>query len=689
MTQLFPQGVKGLADSKWSGVLGSAYRLVGLDFHSKPGLIRVAQALAKDSSTTIDGLCKVGLPVSDGSKLWFSSESGKIWRESSGTYTLIHTIDTNADFLGDTISSTLSTSSNFNIRGLRVLPSGSAFPVLAASTSEFISGSATTLTKAITVPTGSNRVLIVYAYNYGATAPISATYGGSAMTLLTTGSYSGGGTSVAWTLFYIIAPIETTANIVVTWAAGTVDRGLIATSWTGAHQTTPVDGSVNSVGTGVTAVALDIPSSGENQIRLAFCTGEGVSSLPTFTHASTQTQILSQTLGANTFSFAVYVGDLGGEICLSAEEHGDYIFFTTEKLLFRIAVADIGSTWSIASTYGVFVNGDDTYHSMTKQNNELFIGDDIVIAKVGSVADSYLFTAETAFNIQAPEKIVSLAPFDNDVIVGTLNVSKGRALRWDTVSDSWSAEDDTPEGGVFAFIRDDNYLYAVVGNFGSLMFYNGEKLERYLRIPGDYSPTKKLKINPHAVAFHLGIPLFGVSNSTGNPALEGVYSLGSYSKDYLKILDLTYPISSGEFTGMEIGAIVVDGADLYVAWKGASTQGIDKLNWSAKYALAYFETMQLVDLNSRGFLKTLKEFRANYVSLPTNTDIVLKYDANYTGSYTTLTSVKDTKVLQKKSNKSIPNVGALQLRGEFTVSSNDAPEVEGYEYFFSNQKVRP
>ncbi|UOF78919.1 putative isomerase ybhE [Caudoviricetes sp.] len=86
---LFPTGVQGLADTRWQGAQGQAHRLVGIDYRSEPGLIKVHQKLKKDSGTTVTELCKVSVPVSDGSTLWFSSESNKIWREIAGAYTLI------------------------------------------------------------------------------------------------------------------------------------------------------------------------------------------------------------------------------------------------------------------------------------------------------------------------------------------------------------------------------------------------------------------------------------------------------------------------------------------------------------------------------------------------------------------------------------------------------------------------
>jgi len=86
---IFPNGIQGLSDTKWSGVLGSAHRLVGVDYRSQPGAIQANQALSKISGAVVDELCKVSLPLSDGSTLWFSSESGKIWREVADTFTLL------------------------------------------------------------------------------------------------------------------------------------------------------------------------------------------------------------------------------------------------------------------------------------------------------------------------------------------------------------------------------------------------------------------------------------------------------------------------------------------------------------------------------------------------------------------------------------------------------------------------
>ena len=82
----------GLADSKFSGVKDSYHKLVGLDLHTTPGLLKVAQRLTKDSDTMVDEFVKVAVASTNGRTYWFSSTSGKIWeRDSGGTWDLVYT----------------------------------------------------------------------------------------------------------------------------------------------------------------------------------------------------------------------------------------------------------------------------------------------------------------------------------------------------------------------------------------------------------------------------------------------------------------------------------------------------------------------------------------------------------------------------------------------------------------------
>jgi len=91
----------GISKSKYQGVKGSWYELVGVDIHSEPGIIKLSQALKKDSGDTVTELVKnIVVNPNTGDAYFFSSESGKIWkRTSDGTWSLAHT-NTNGACLG-------------------------------------------------------------------------------------------------------------------------------------------------------------------------------------------------------------------------------------------------------------------------------------------------------------------------------------------------------------------------------------------------------------------------------------------------------------------------------------------------------------------------------------------------------------------------------------------------------------
>ena len=467
MPAIFSGQFGGLANSKWSGLAGSFYRLVGLDFHSVPGILKVRQALAKDSGATVTALCRVSLTASSGETFWFSYTDGKIWRRSTaGTWLLVHT---------------------------------------------------------------------------------------------------------------------------------------------------------------TTAVA-------------------------------------------------------GGQGCLGAEEFNGYIYWATESRLHRIPIASIATlahwTANADEDWATFTNTDANFHPMVLQGTSLFIGDAHYIAEVTS---AHVFTAD-ALDIKTPHRIKTMTAYGIDLLAGTFihaNVNRADVIRWDTKSTSWSVIDTVEENGVNAFIKVGNNTYAQAGQAGRIYYYNGATLEPAFRLPGDWSPTKTAEIYPQAVATHMTVPIFGLSNIAGNPILQGVYSFGSYDKNYIKTLDLSFPVSGG-LESVEIGSILSVGNDLFVSWKSASAVGVDKLNWSAKYQSAYLETGILTPPETRSFLKNTKKIIANYAKiLPASCGLVFKYKSKYDTSYSSaMTSVKDTNLVQERVEEIIPDVAALQIRIEFTVNNNDAPEVE-------------
>ena len=464
MKSIFNGHWGGLSDSKYSGIAGSFYRCVGIDAHSSPGILKVRQALVKDSGSTVTADCRVALAVSSGETFWFSYTDGKIWRRSTaGVWLLVHT-------------------------------------------------------------------------------------------------------------------------------------------------TTPA---------------------------------------------------------------------AGGAGCLGAAEFGGYIYWATESRLHRIPIANIATeanwTANAVEDWATFTVTDSEFHPMIVQSLKLFIGDGNLVAEVSGATGAHAFTAD-ALDLRTPFRVKTMIDYDIDILIGTFvhdNVNKTEVIRWDASSTSWTGSDQIDESGINAFIRDDNFLYVQAGKHGRIYYYDGRNLIPDKRIPGDWSPYKTAEVYPQAVATHMTVPVFGLSNVLGNPALQGVYSFGSYSKNYNKVMDLSYPVSSG-LSGVQIGAVLAVGEHLLVSWKYGATYGVDALDWAFKYADAYIETMVLTPAQTRHFLKAVKDIFINYNSLPTGTGITITYKKKHEVDYVdALEEVTDSKKMQiKTKDGTIPEVAALQLRFD-VIEQND------------------
>jgi hypothetical protein len=397
--------------------------------------------------------------------------------------------------------------------------------------------------------------------------------------------------------------------------------------------------------------------------------------------SSTSGKVWAESAGTYVL-VATLTATAGGVICLGAEEYDGYVYMATESRLHRIAIASATITpanWTagLVLNWATFLATDSEYHPMVVQGVSLFIGDGKYIAKVSGTPHAF---ENNKLDLKSTMRIKTMAVYDIDIVIGPVisnNVNKTEILRWDTESESWTTSDPIEEDGINAFIRDDNYLYANCGQAGSIYFYDGQNLVLFQKIPGDWSPSKTAEIYPNAVATLQRIPIFGLSNLSGNPTLQGVYCLGSYSASYTKVIDLSYPVSAGLST-IKIGAIIVRGSNMWVSWTNGTTSGIDKLNWSKKYTSAYIETMMLnLDEVSRSISKSITDIIAGYASMPTNTKLNFKTKRYADDSWSSgKDGVDDTNLRITHTKESIPDLANLQVRIDFTVSSNDAPEID-------------
>jgi len=372
---------------------------------------------------------------------------------------------------------------------------------------------------------------------------------------------------------------------------------------------------------------------------------------------------------------------------LGMAEYQGYIYIATQSRLHRITVAKADdNNWAadLTEDWATFGVTDSEFHPMLShpQTLVLYIGDGNQLAQV----DAGTFSAN-ALDIKTPLRIKSLGIMGTDILLGTYvsdSVTKTQIVRWNTWSDSFTVADEIPEVGINAFLPADNFVLVQAGNQGNIYYYDGSKLELYNRIPGDYSPTAYGEVYPTAVGNIGGQILFGFSNGSGNPADQGVYRIARSSRNHPWVMDFPYPISERSasnlvVTGLEIGGILVVGNDIYVSWKNGSSYGIDKLDYSAKLELAYFESRVMI-INREQF-SNFSKFVVAYASLPSNTDITIQYSKNY-GSYVNTTEVTDTDrfIIQAQEGVETTN---LMLKVSPTVSGDNAPEIESVGIFLS------
>jgi hypothetical protein len=251
---------------------------------------------------------------------------------------------------------------------------------------------------------------------------------------------------------------------------------------------------------------------------------------------------------------------------LDAYEYQGYIYYTMQSRLGRVAVGAPTNWAGRDDNWKTFANTDADFHPLNEQNQVLYIGDGKDLAQV----DAGVYSA-SALDLALPYRIKSLGKILTDILIGTyVNAYRVATaiFRWNTWStDSYQSSDDIPEIGINCFLRTDNFVLVNAGTKGNFYLYNGSQLENYKRIPGNWRGANEAIIHPNASCNMFGLPLFGLSNVSGNPAKQGVYSLGGYDRNYPKVLNLEWLISTGRYAGVDIGAIEMAGTALLVSWK--------------------------------------------------------------------------------------------------------------------------
>ena len=580
----------GISESPYIGAKNSVARMIGIDLYTTPGVIGVNQKLTKDSGNTITELCKASVALVDGSQLWFSSESGKIWkRASNGTWSLLYT------------------------------------------------------TVPLTGGAGCLGAVEFEGYVYWATQNSLHRVPSSTAGAMT-------GVELDWALL----------NLEDYEFGGTGNSYSIPTSINEADKIALVAYESDQQG-----VRVNLISKGTGNITVTLHdTANNVVASKTVANASLAT-------GWNLFLWATaYTATVGQDLHL-------HITSTVGD-----ATAQSLDTTMAGVNVQILTTSSADFHPFIIVNKVLFIGDRQFLHQVeDGIYSSF------AVDIPKPYVISALGehPTLPYVVIGTSMPSGDNTavvLVWNTWSQSFSSIKPVYEHTVWGFVTVLGGVVGIAGNSGTLFWFDGEKLIPWKQLPGDYSGSKKCKMNYNAVGNYKGLPIFGISNVSGNPTDNAIWSLGQKSISQPKVLNIEYAISSGvgdtvRTSDIEIGNIMVIGNDIYVSWKdsnGTPAYGVDKIDHSNKFTKAFIEERWA--MITRSFKDNASRYVVGVVNLPENTSIVQKYQTQYGSTWNTIADNRyDAENIQYAGGEDV-QFNTIRRRIEFVVSGNNAPIVD-------------
>lgn len=270
------------------------------------------------------------------------------------------------------------------------------------------------------------------------------------------------------------------------------------------------------------------------------------------------------------------------------------------------------------------------------------------------------------------------------------NSSAAKFYLWDGVSEDWNygrtlkgedginAVEVSDDGTVLISAGKQGRIYQLVGLSSSLA-----KLKVIPRIEKD----KTIEVYPGSMTNYQGAIRFGLSSGTSTTAERGIYSYTSNDKNYPKVLNMDYAISTATTTGTttQIGCVMAaNTTELLVGWRDDDSYGVDLIDGSGVQATALYESLAH-DAGRPFQRKYYKNFKINLArALRTGEVITLYYKAD-NGDWTSIGTMDysvDGAVTFKRFKHDI-KAGSLEVKLRFANASGTASEVDSILILFS------
>ena len=347
-------------------------------------------------------------------------------------------------------------------------------------------------------------------------------------------------------------------------------------------------------------------------------------------------------------------------------------------------------------TTGRILNSS-TWHPVESFLDKVFTGNGReLVSTDGSGIDTDSTTQGGGITIDFNYSIRCLKNIGNWFFIGATsdNSSDARYFLWDGVSSDYNYSRTLKgEAGINAVnLLDDGTILINAGKQGNLYQLTGidSPLVKIKQLPR-IETSKTIETYPGSVTNYQGNALFGLSNGTSVTAERGVYSYTSTDKNYPKVANLDYAISTGTTTGitLQVGALLsANTTDLFVAWRDDTTYGVDKINGTGVQGTTIMES--LIHDDGQPFrIKEYKNFKLKLAGdLATGEKVTFYYKADR-GSWTSLGTL-DYSVdgaIDVKNFKPDVRAYELELKTVTTNSSGTAPLIDDIVVVFSVEQL--
>lgn len=408
----------------------------------------------------------------------------------------------------------------------------------------------------------------------------------------------------------------------------------------------------------------------------------------------------TNTVNANIYFFGnagkVYKRTSAGVwsvITTNTNAQGAGFFAGTNKIYFTDSNTEYILDPSNDSIAGGRSLNSANFHPVEAFLDKVFIGNGRELISTDASAINYdSATVGGGITVEYNYTIKCLKNIGDWLFIGceSSNSSNAKYYLWDGISEDYNyGKTLKGEDGINAVeVSDDGTVLILAGKQGHIYQLTGldNTLTNLKTIPR-IEKNKTIETYPQAICNYQGGIRFGLSTGTSETAERGIYSYRSSDKNYPKVLNLDYAISTETTTGttLQIGCLLsANTNDLYIGWRDGSSYGVDKIDGSGVQPTAIFESL-IHDAGEPFRVKHYSNFKITLAKALASGEVITLYYKADRGSWTSIGTIDysvDGAVLFKRFKPDI-KARELEIKLAFANSSTTAPEIDSILMLFN------